>query len=229
MDICRAPCSDDHDGPEWFRITCTAREARDRTANTAYRIRADEAQERGDGRVKKNKAQDQDMMIEMFKAGRSYEEIAEATGRSVHQIQVRISYYRNHGHPELPCRATTRKPKIAKDALGSTQEGKKVESPAESPNLLPQPQDAPTFKAFGLEIEPANQEAPIQPQKDAPAMVREILPSVPVDAATIHSLIDMALRLPNLKKDLLHYADEVEAAGKYAISLAGQIRGAVGA
>ena len=222
MDICRAPCADDHDGPEWFRITCEAREHRDHTGCKVYGIKEDEEMTITP-KIEK--------MVALYNEGKTTKEIAEALEIPKGTVTSTIHALRQRGYGDL-AEALPRSPakaKIAKDALGSTQEGKKVESPAESPNLLPQPQDAPTFKAFGLEIEPANQEAPIQPQKDAPAMVREILPSVPVDAATIHSLIDMALRLPNLKKDLLHYADEVEAAGKYAISLAGQIRGAVGA
>lgn len=164
-----------------------------------------------------------EQLIEMFKQGKSYQEMAAATGKTVKNVQAAISYYRKTGHSEL-----TRRPgyghKIAKDALGSTQPDKEVESPAKSPDLLPQAQEPQAFEASEPAPEPAIPDAAPLTDKAEPIPAPAVLPTpstTGLDPSSIHSLIDIALKL---KKDLLRYAEELETAALYIQSMAKEIR-----
>jgi len=172
-------------------------------------------------------------IIDLYNAGETTSEIAMKAGVPKGSVTSTIFTLRQQGYKELreaqPRKAQS--PKIAKDALGSTQTAKEVGIPAESPDLLPQPQDAQAFKASDPAPEPAIQEAATLPQEDqikpTPTKSPAVLPTpsaTGLDPSTIHSLIDVALKMPELKKNLLHYADELETAALYIQSMAKEIR-----
>lgn len=171
-------------------------------------------------------------IIEMFKAGKSYEEISRATGRPIRSIQSMICYYRKNGHPELEKRSSTPGPRTVKEGPGATQVPEKVKLPQGGSDHSPVPQEPATTKVLVQAPEPTKTEAPCKdatlvqpcPSLDETPILPQDLVQAPLDPAAIHSLIDAALMMPSLKETLKHYADELEATGRYIQSMAREIR-----
>ena len=123
-----------------------------------------------------------DRIIELYRQGKTHSEIAKEVGSTEHCVNVSISKIRKRG-VDLAFRQIHKKPK---DAPGSTQTAFAENEPAIVPDLLPEPQPARSFSPPDIVL--------INPKQ----------------SQDIHSLIDLALSMPDKKEALLRYACELE-------------------
>jgi len=94
VDVCKAPCADDHNAPEWLRITCVARQARDAAMNRGYRIAKE-----GDSEV----SETDERIIAAYREGKSSDEIADIIGKTRKAVDQALWRLRKTG-VDLPRR-----------------------------------------------------------------------------------------------------------------------------